>query len=164
MLGQVASADYGIIGAVSVPGASYGLAAWTPPGCRNWCTIRIANTSTGASLTLRSPLRYGFALGGAFSPDGRELAVFVNRSPGAGGETVQLAIASTTTGALRLVPKVRVVVGPPEGWVRWLPGGRQLIADGSYLVTAATRSVQLFNFSGRSAGPLSTSAVIVPYP
>ena len=90
--------------------------------------------------------------------------MFVNRTPGGGGETVQLAIASTTTGALRLVPEVRVVVGPPEGWVRWLPGGRQLIADSSYLVTAATRSAQPFNFSGRSAGPLSTSAVIVPYP
>ncbi len=165
VLGKVASANYGIIGAITAPGARSGLAAWVPPACKTWCVIRIANTSTGASLTLRSPLRYGFALGGAFSPDGRQLAVFVNRTPGAGGETVQLAIASTTTGAVRLVPKVRVLVGPPEDWVRWLPGGRQLIvggADSSYLVTAANGSAQPFNFSVSSAGGVNASAVIVP--
>lgn len=165
VLGQVVSANFGIIGTVTPPGARYGLVAWVPPGCRGWCVIRIANTSTGASTTLHSPLRYGFALGGAFSPDGRELAVFVNRTPGAGGETVQLAIASTTTGTIRLVRRVRVVVGPPEDWVRWLPGGRQLIvggADSSYLVTAATRSAQPFNFSVSSAGGVNSSAVIVP--
>jgi hypothetical protein len=166
VLGQVVSANFGIIGAVTPAGASSGLAAWVPPACRGWCVIRVANTSTGAGLTLRSPLRYGFALGGAFSPDGRELAVFVNRTPGGGGQTVQLAIASTITGALRLVPQVRVVVGPPEDWARWLPGGRQLIVgdgDSSYLVTAATGSAQPFNFSV-SAGGVDSSAVIVPRP
>jgi hypothetical protein len=165
VLGEVVSANFGIIDAVTPTGASSGLAAWVPPTCRSWCVMRVANTSTGAGLTLRSPLRYGFALGGAFSPDGRELAVFVNRTPGGGGETVQLAIASTITGALRLVPQVRVVVGPPEDWARWLPGGRQLIvggADSSYLVTAATGSAQPFNFSVSSAGGVDSSAVIVP--
>jgi hypothetical protein len=165
VLGQVTSANYGIIGAITAPGAGSGLAAWVPPACRTWCAIRIANTSTGASLTLRSPLRYGFALGGAFSPDGRQLAVFVSRTPGGGGQTIQLAIADTRTGALRLVPKVRVVVGAPEDWVRWLPGGRQLVVGGtdhSYLVTVATKSAQPFNFSVSSAGGVNSSAVIVP--
>ena len=165
VLGQAVSANFGIIAAVTPPGGRSGLVAWVPPGCRGWCVIRIANTSTGAILTLRSPLRYGFALGGAFSPDGRELAVFVNRTPGGGGQTVQLATASTTTGVLRLVPRVRVVLGPPEDWLRWLPGSRQLIvggADSSYLVTAATGAAQPFNFSVSSAAEVNTSAVIVP--
>lgn len=164
-LGQVVSANFGIIAAISPGRPDSGLVAWVPPTCRGWCVIRLANTSTGQILTLRSPLRYGFALGGGFSPDGRELAVFVNRTPGGGGQTVQLAIASTTTGTLRLVPGVRVVVGPPEDWVRWLPSSRQLIvggADSSYLVTATTRSAQPFNFSVSSAGDVNSSAVIVP--
>ena len=165
VLGRVVSANFGIIGAVTPPGSRSGLVAWVPPTCRGWCAVRIANTSTGQIRTLRSPLRYGFALGGAFSPDGRELAVFVNRTPGGGGQTVQLAIASTTTGVLRLVPRVRVVLGPPQDWLRWLPGGRQLIvggADSSYLVTAATGSARPFNFSVSSAGEVNTSAVIIP--
>jgi hypothetical protein len=164
-LGQVVSANFGIIAAITPGRPGSGLVAWVPPTCRSWCVVRIANISTGQILTLRSPLRYGFALGGAFSPDGHELAVFVNRTPGGGGQTVQLAIATTTTGVLRLVPGVRVVVGPPEDWLRWLPGGRQLIvggADGSYLVTAATRSAQPFNFSVSSGGGINSSAVIVP--
>jgi hypothetical protein len=58
--------------------ASYSLLAWTSPGVPG-----ITNTSTLASLTVRSPRRYGFTYGGLFSggpfsPDGRRLAVFVN--------------------------------------------------------------------------------------
>ena len=165
VLGRVVSANFGIIGAITPAGGGSGLVAWVPPTCRGWCVVRVANTSTGQIRTLRSPLRYGFALGGAFSPDGSELAVFVNRTPGGGGQTVQLAIASTTTGVLRLVPRVRVVLGPPQDWLRWLPGSRQLIvggADSSYLVTAATGSAQPFNFSVSSAGGLNASAVIIP--
>ena len=165
VLGRVVSANFGIIGAVTPARGRSGLVAWVPPACRGWCVIKIANTGTGAIVTLRSPLRYGFALGGAFSPDGRELAVFANRTPGGGGQTVQLAMASTTTGVLRLVPRVRVVVGAPGDWLRWLPGGRQLIvggADSSYLVTAVTGSAQPFNFFVSSAGGVDSSAVIVP--
>ena len=165
VLGQVVSANFGIIAAITPGRPGSGLVAWVPPACPGWCVVRIANSSTGRILTLHNPLRYGFALGGGFSPDGRELADFVNRTPGGGGQTVQLAIASTTTGVLHLVPGVRVVVGPPEDWLRWLPGSRQLIvggADSSYLVTAATRSAQPFNFSVSSAGGVNSSAAIVP--
>jgi hypothetical protein len=68
------------------------------------CPITITNTVTLVSRTLRSPPGDGFVLGGAFSPDGRHLAVFANDSPEPGGQTAGLAIASTITGAVRLVP------------------------------------------------------------
>jgi hypothetical protein len=164
VLGRVISADFGVIGVSTPPGSGPGLVAWVPPACRIWCAIRIASTSTDSGPTLRSPLGHGFALGGAFSPDGRQLAVFVNRTPGQGGEWAQLAIANSRTGALRLVPGVRIVVGEAVSWARWLPGGRQLIVAGlrgSYLVNAATRSAKPFTFRHDRSGP-NYSAVIVP--
>lgn len=124
-----------------------------------------ADTATLSGRTLRSPLGYGFALGGAFSPDGRQLAVFVNRSPGTGGGTVQLAIVSTRTGAMRLVPRARFLVGEDVGWARWLPGGKQLIAGGvdrGYIVTTASRTARPLRFRRSPRGDIGYSAVILP--
>jgi hypothetical protein len=47
------------------------------------CPLTITNTSTLASLTVRSPNRYGFTYGGlfssgAFSANGKRLAMFLN--------------------------------------------------------------------------------------
>jgi hypothetical protein len=156
-----------VIGAYTPPGAGYSLLAWMPASCRFpvSCPIRITNTSTLSSRTLRSPLPYGFALGGAFSPDGRLLAVFVNRSPGTGGGTAELAIVSTRTGALRLVPGTRLALGEDLAWARWLPGTKQLIAEGAhrdYLVAAATFSVRPLSFASNGGQDPNYSAAIVP--
>jgi hypothetical protein len=126
---------------------------------------RTLRSRTLRSRTLRSPLPYGFALGGAFSPDGRQLAVFVNRSPGTAGGTAQLAIVSTRTGTSRLVPGARFRVGEDVAWARWLPGGKQLIAGGvgrDYIVTAATCAARPFRFRHRPGGAIGYSAVVVP--
>jgi hypothetical protein len=147
----VGNAVANAIGAYTPRGAGYSLLAWMPASCRfPSCPVTITNTATLASRTLRSPLRYGFVLGGAFSPDGRQLAVFVNDDPRAGGETAELAIASTATGTVRLVPRVRMTVGEDADWVRWLPGGTRLIvlANRDYLVTAATLAARPFRFTG----------------
>jgi hypothetical protein len=153
-----------VIGAYTPPGAGYSLLAWTPATCRNLlCPITITNTATLASRTLRSPRGYGFVLGGAFSPDGRQLAVFVNDSPQAGGQTAELAIASTATGTVRLIPAVRMTVGEDIDWVRWLPGGTRLVtlASRDYLVTAPTLAARPFRFAG-GGQDVSYSAELIP--
>ena len=154
----------GAIGAYTPRGAAYSLLAWMPANCRfPSCPVKITNTATLASRTLRSPLRYGFVLGGAFSPDGRQLAVFVNDSPQAGGETAELAIVSTATGAMRLAPQVRMTVGEDADWVRWLPGGTRLVVQASrnYLVTAATLAARPFRFTG-GGQDVNFSAELIP--
>jgi hypothetical protein len=154
----------GAISAYTPPGAGYSLLAWMPARCRfPSCLITITNTGTLSSRTLRSPLGYGFVLGGAFSPDGRQLAVFANDRPKAGGETADLAIVSTATGATRLVPKVRMTVGEDADWVRWLPGGTRLViqANRNYLVTVATLEAQPFRFTG-GGQDVNFSAVLIP--
>lgn len=172
VIGRGVSAPWGpplgaVISAYTPPGARYSLLAWMPASCQYplSCSIRITNTATLASLTLRSPFRYGFALGGAFAPDGRQLAVFVNGGPGDGGGTAELAIADTATGALRVVTAARYRVGEDIGWVRWLPGGQQLIAIGvndPYLVGALNLSVRPLGFVHGGADGADFSLTVIP--
>jgi hypothetical protein len=151
-LGQtVASAYFGPISAVTPPGAGYSLVAWMPSSCKLLinCPIQVTNTATGSSITLHSPMPHGFALGGAFSPDGRELAVVVNTGRGPCCAAAELAIASAQTGSLRQVPQARLTIGQDVAWVQWLPGGRQLLVgavNGSYIVDTATLSARALFF------------------
>jgi hypothetical protein len=162
---KVIGRTVGAIAAYTPRTAGYSLLAWMPASCRfPSCPIKITNTVTLSSRTLRSPLPYGFVLGGAFSPDGRQLAVFaISDSRKAGGETAELAIVSTATGAVRLVPRVRMTVGQDADWVRWLPGGTRLVvlASRSYLVTAATLTARPFRFTG-AGQDISYSAELIP--
>ena len=75
---KIIGRDLTVIDTCTPAGARYSLLAWTSHG-----SLGITNTSTLASLILRSPNRYGFTYGGlftkgAFSPDGTRLAVFLN--------------------------------------------------------------------------------------
>jgi hypothetical protein len=174
VLGRSVGASLGpgaLISAYTPPGSAGGLLAWMPADCRYpaGCPVRITSTAAQASRslasrTLRSPLPWGFALGGAFSPDGRQLAVFVNRGPGHGGGLVQLAIASTSSGALHLVPGARLRIGEDVAWVRWLPGGRQLIAGGvdRDVITTADGPARPFRFRRSPAGAVGYSAAVIP--
>src|SRR5581483_5450278 len=114
------------------PGANYSLVAWWRGSC--WpssCTIEITNTATRSTRILRSPLGHGFAYGVAFSPDGGELAAFANTfGISATPAPAELAIISTRTGAVRLVPRVSLLTGEDIAWARWLPGGKMLLAGG----------------------------------
>ena len=156
-----------------MPGARYSLLAWTSGG-----VLGITNTSTLASLTVRSPNRYGFTYGGpfssgAFSPNGKRLAVFLNttnpQDPYNAPHSV-LAIVNTRTGAPRLVPAARLVTTEDVGWARWLPGGNRLIAGaegGSYAVDAVTLATRPFSFGSpgddiNSSGDINFSATILP--
>jgi hypothetical protein len=153
----------GAITAYTPAGAGYSLLAWMPAGCRlPSCPITITNTATLASRTLVSPLHHGFVLGGAFSPDGRQLAVFVNVGSAA-SQTAELAIVSTVTGAARLVPGVRMTVGEDDDWVRWLPGGTSLItqANRDYVVNTVTMTARPFRFAGHGQD-FNFSAELIP--
>jgi hypothetical protein len=154
------------------PGARYSLLAWLPARCSAGqnCPLRITNTATMSTKTVRSPLRHGFAIGAAFSPGGKQLAVFVNRNP-LGTGTVQLAIADAGTGAMRLAGAVRLGIGEDRAWALWLPDGRHLLTGGavsSYAVNAATLSARpLYFIHGRdhyieASQDINYSAVILP--
>jgi hypothetical protein len=161
-------------------GASYSLLAWTG-GRRQCCRLGITNTSTLATITVRSPSRYGFTYGGlfssgAFSPDGTRLAVMLNttnpQDPYSTPHSV-LAIVNTRTGALGLVRAARLVTTEDVGWARWLPGGSQLIVGaeaGSYAVNAVRLAARPFSFFGshgediESSGDINFSATIVSAP
>jgi hypothetical protein len=173
---KIIGRDRDVIDTYTPRDTSYSLLAWTSHG-----VLGITNTSTLASLTVRSPRRYGFTYGGlfssgAFSPDGRRLAVFVNttnpQDPYATPYSV-LGIVNTRTGALRLVHAARLVTTEDVGWARWLPAGNRLIAGaeaGSYAVNAVTLAARPFSFSGspgqdiEHSGDINFSATVLPYP
>lgn len=145
------SADAGLLGAVTPPGAHYSLVAWWRGSCfPESCNIEITNTATLKTRTIRSPIGHGFAIGVAFSADGSQIAAFVNtRAVSSSPAPAELAIISTSTGAARLVPRASLAVGIDVAWARWLPGGRVLLAGGagfSGLVDAKTLSVRPFYF------------------
>ena len=170
-----------VFDAYTPPGARYSLLAWTPDNCASQhCPIGITNTATLASLIVHSPLRYGFTYGGAFSrgafsPGGTHLAVFVNvTNPSSASDPAhsELAIVSTKTGALQLVPgTAHLVTSEDAGWARWLPDGRQLIAgaeSGTYAVdarTLATRPLSFFRDPAQAitdSGDINFSATLLP--
>ena len=141
----------GLLGTVTPPGANYSLVAWWQGSCYpGSCTIEITNTATRSTSTLRSPLGHGFADGVAFSADGSQLAAFANTSDlSTTPAAAELAIISTRTGAVRLVPRVSLLVGEDIAWARWLPGGKMLLAGGSTfsgVVNSATLSVRPYYF------------------
>ena len=151
--------DWGLIDAHTAPGGHSSLLAWLPSFCPNGqgCgVLDIADTRSGHTLVVPSPLPYGFDIGGAFSPDGSRLAVFVKTNSGAVNPAMQLAIVDTRTGSLRLVPGVRGEIGESVGWARWLPGGTSVLAGtfssdyrtyNHYLVDVRTGAVKLVDFS-----------------
>jgi hypothetical protein len=137
-----------VIGAYTPAGARYSLLAWLPAVCRfpDNCLLKITNTATLATRTVRSPLPGGFAAGGAFSPNGTQLAVFPQTAPhGMAPGSARLALVDPRTGAMRVAPRPRVTLGMDIGWALWLPGGMHLIVGtgtGSYLVDSATLSAR----------------------
>jgi WD40 repeat protein len=163
---------YQVITAYTPPGGHYSLLAWLPAACSEGhdCPLEITNTATLSTTTVRSPLRHGFAFGGAFSPDGTRLAVFADTNPDATG-AVRLAMVSTGTGALHLADSVRLEVGAPVAWALWLPDGRHFLTGGlkaSYVVNQAGLSARpLFFIRGsdhsiEDSQDLNYSAVVVP--
>ena len=169
---KVIGKDIEAIAAYTQPGARYGLLAWLPTRCSAGqnCPLRNTNTATVSTETVRSPLHHGFAIGGAFSPGGKKLAVFVNRNF-LGTGAVQLAMVDAGTGAMRLAGAVRLGIGEDRVWALWLPDGRHLLTGGavsSYVVNAATLSTRpLYFIHGpdhyiETSQDINYSAAVVP--
>lgn len=163
------------------PTAAYSLVAWVPkcaghhPGFGSGCPLAITNTATGRRVRVPSPSRYGFT-GGAFSPDGSELATFVNTdNPSDAFSTPhsELALVNTATGVLRLDPKVKMITTEDAAWALWLPSGRQLLTgaiSATYLVNARSLATRTFYFDGAatrlesimSSPDLNFTTLVVP--
>jgi len=168
---RVIGRSRGVVDAYTPPGGGYSLVAWLPVSCRppGSCQIKITNTASMSVWTVRCPLRGGFALGGAFSPSGDELAVFATTRS---RTSARLALIDTATGALRLTSRPALPIGMDIGWARWLPGGGRLIAGTStgYLFDSATLEATPLvaaAASARAAGSLDvnyTTAVVPRWP
>jgi hypothetical protein len=140
-------------GAYTPPGARQSLFVWVPPSQNpdSDFPLKITDTATMATVSVRSPLPYGFVSSGAlaFSPDGSHMAVFVRLGPLGSDDMAELAIVDARTGTLRLVPAVTVYTTEDSFWALWLPGGQRLLAgavNSSYMVDTKTLAAQPFSF------------------
>ncbi|MDE3132947.1 MAG: hypothetical protein KGL15_02660, partial [Acidobacteriota bacterium] len=153
----VAVGAYTTLAVYTPPAGGYSLVAWQSrcadggSGVGSGCPLAITNTATHKTVTVPSPTGYGFT-GGAFSPDGTQLAVYVNTdNPSDSFSTPrsELAIVKTATGALRLEPKVKLITEEDAAWATWLPSGRQLLTgalSATYLVDAHSLAARPFYF------------------
>jgi hypothetical protein len=179
--GHVRVLAYGYLaaGPVTPPDAHYSLIAWQRCALRS-CPLEITSIPSLRTVTVRSPLRHGFASGTTFSPDGTRLAVFertasLNSSCCANSSMV--AIVSTRTGAVRPVRGARLETQEDAGWILWLPGGNRLLAGAlldSYAVDTQIYKARPFFFYPQTAeGPnadhnimdtpdINFSAVLLP--
>ena len=158
----------------TAPGARSSLVAWNPASCGTSavCTLKITNTGNYSSRIVVSPIG-SFLWGGAFSPDGHQLAVFANSGDIHGDPTAQLAIVNTRSGSLKLVRGVSIYVGESVHWAQWLPDGRHLITGGltpmgstvpavDVLVDSQTDQARQFRFVADKNQDLDISSVVVP--
>jgi hypothetical protein len=167
--GRVRTLGHGhLIDAVyTPPDARYSLVVWTPASRAFWqdYSLRITNTSTMATVTVASPLPYGFVSSGppAFSPGGTQMAVFVRTAPlGSANGMSKLAIVNTRTGAVRVVPGTALDTTEDAYWAMWLPGGQRVLAGAvgsSYVVDTRTLTARPFSFFPSTDG---FSAVMLP--
>jgi hypothetical protein len=149
--------DWGLIDAHTARDGTT-LLAWLPGTCelQQDCGLDITNLRTGTTLTVPSPLPYGFDIGGAFSPDGSELSVFVRTNNGDVNPAMQFGLVDTNTGHLRLIPGVQGQIGDSVGWAHWLPNGTDVLAGtfagryltyNHYLINTKTDEIKLVDFS-----------------
>ena len=177
---RVIGNEWGIIDSFTPPGGHASLLALVPAHCGfdRACPIKIITSTTLAAVSVHDPLPYGFDVGGAFSADGRKLAVFVRTNSGAVNPTTQMAVVTTRTGALHLVKGARSNIGESVGWAQWLPGDRTIIGgaladtnfsstafiDNHYLVNAGTLAAQPFTLIANRDLDVNFSAVAFSSP
>lgn len=158
-------------------GAHSSVVAWLPGRCEmprvGPCPLLITDTGTLVTRSIGSPLGNGFDWGGAFSPGGRELAVFLTKPSGPDGPETQLALITMSSGKLRAVPGALVNTGDAVAWAQWLSGS-ELLAGGTsgrtandippanrYLVNARSLTLTTFSFLADGNQDVNLSAVFV---
>jgi hypothetical protein len=102
--------------------------AWMP-GCTAACRVHVLDLPAGRAGAISLPGR-SQAYEGAFSPDGRLLALLVTSRIGAGGRAAatRLVVAVVTSGRLMAVPGTTVGSGRGVDF-GWQAGSRRLVAD-----------------------------------
>jgi hypothetical protein len=180
--GRVQVIGHGFVMAAWTSPSGHGsLIAWQPAACPLRCPIEITSIPAGRTLTVRSPLPYGFlGQGGdmAFSPDGTELAglVSVSRPNPETAERFLPALVNTATGTVRLVRRAILANGEFAGWLVWLPGADRLLAGpaadiggyAGYAIDARTAASRPFTFFPGSSylanapSDITYGAVLVP--
>ncbi len=165
--------DWGLIDSHTYPDGTT-LLAWLPGTCelQQNCGLDITNLRTGKTLSIPSPLPYGFDIGGAFSPDGSQLAVFVRTNDGQINPAMQFALVDTKTGTLRVIPGVQGQIGDSVGWAHWLPSGSQVLAGtfsgdyrtyNHYLIDTDSDAVKLVDFSANPNLDVNfSSSTVIP--
>jgi hypothetical protein len=164
---RILGVGIGVFGVYTPPGARYSLVVWAPlsRAVAQDDSLRITNTSTRATVVVRSPLHYGFVAAGApaFSPGGTQMAVFVRTARlGSSDEMSRLAIVNTSTGLARLVPRADLDTTEDAFWAMWLPRSQRILAGAvgfAYAVDARTLAATPFTFFPSTDG---FSAVLLP--
>ncbi len=148
---RVIGHDAFVIGSYTRPGANHSLLAWIDGSGAGVDVNRLAITDTATMTTrlISSPLsgvfssavqHYGsdvvefgsnFLGGGAFSPDGRQLAAFVSAYRPHDWPDAQLVLVNPSNGSVQLIANTVVQIGEPAGWATWSPTGTDLFG-GSY--------------------------------
>jgi hypothetical protein len=94
------------------------------------CWLLLTDTSTGQTTRVDSPVPgNGFYGGGAFSPDGSQLAVFIATNRGSVNPAARLGIVDVDSGRLRMIDESDVPVGESYGYASWSPSGDWLFFD-----------------------------------
>lgn len=144
---------------VNVIAASATQVAWLP-ACTDSCQVHVLELPSDRTREIALPPQ-GTSGQGAFSPDGRLLALLVEAAVAPGGRiaTSQLMVATVPSGRLAAVPGTTVGGGIAVDF-GWQPGGRQLIAD----VTAGPHGQPEWQFGVWQPGAarLSTALARVP--
>ena len=186
---RVLGQDAFVIGSYTQPGANHSLLAWVDGSGAGLDVNRLAITDTATMTTrlISSPLsrvfssavsQYGsdvaefgsnFLGGGAFSPDGRQLAAFVSAFRPHDWPNAQLVLVNPNTGSVKLIANTLIQIGEPAGWATWSPTGSDLFG-GSYregpviqafaLKTGQTQATPL-TFDKNAADDVTGSAVSV---
>ncbi len=148
---RVLGRDAFVIGSYTRPGANHSLLAWIDGSGAGVDFNRLAITDTATMNTrlISSPqsgvfssavtefgpevMEFGgnFVGGGAFSPDGRQLAAFVTAFRSHDWPDAQLVLVDPSTGSVQLIANTVVQIGEPAGWATWSPTGSDLFG-GSY--------------------------------
>jgi len=112
----------------NVIAVSPGEIAWMPV-CTERCVVHVPNLDGGRDRLIPLPGRCQ-AYAGAFSPDGRLLALQVTARVGASGrvEATRLVVADVAGGRLTAVPGTTIGAGIGVDF-GWQPGSGRLVAD-----------------------------------
>jgi hypothetical protein len=127
-LRRIGNARWDVIDTYTAPGATSSTIAWIHGGCATvGCDLALTDTATWRTRTIAAPTgHYGYWLGGAFSPDGRQLATFAGTVPTPNNPAVDLTIIDVATSRATPIRHAHLAVGEPSALAGWSPSGAWL--------------------------------------